>query len=610
MCGVGGVWAYHPSAYSIDRDGLARVSQSMQRRGPDGQGAWYSDDGKVGLVHRRLAIIDIDRRANQPMCWNQSLVISFNGEIYNYKFLKQELKELGYFFETHSDTEVIMIAYRHWGKAVFAKLRGMFAIALWDSERRELILARDPFGIKPLYYSDDGWTFKFASQVKALLQFKDISKSKDPASQVGFYLMGSVPEPCTWYADLKAVPSGSYLVVDSAGQNAPIQFFNMAKIYHDAEQIIPRNGGRTVQDQFYEYLLDSVSAHLVADVPVGSFLSSGVDSSTITGLMGLAGVKCVRTLTLGFSEFINTPSDEIPNAENIAKHYETQHTSCIVDQREFEASSDQILHAMDQPSIDGLNAWFVSRAAHQQGLKVMLSGLGGDELIGGYPSFTNIPSWIRRTGFISWIPGGKILSRKFLHLILSKHRSYTPKLQSIFEYGSSLPGAYLLQRGLFMPWELKQVLDTDVIEEGLTKLKWETNIEQSLQPQSAHMAQNIAVLESNWYMKNQLLRDLDWAGMDHSLEVRLPLVDAQLLVKVAALGILRKNIAGKQLMVNALPNHPLKDNCQSKLGFATPISSWQEKSRHWDQWKSNASLRRDHVPWARRFAWVVANRFN
>ena len=266
-------------------------------------------------------------------------------------------------------------------KAMVEDLRGMFAFGLWDAEKKALLLARDPYGIKPLYYADDGWTFRFASQVKALLAGGKISRDHEPAGWVGFCLFGSVPEPFTTYQDIRALPAGSTLWVDHIGPRETKQYFSVAGTYCSAEVSNPMKANEDLEGRCRDALLDSVRHHLVADVPVGAFLSSGIDSGALVGLMRDAGQQDVQTVTLAFEEFRGTSEDEAPIAQEVAATYGTRHTTRFVSEREFRDDLPKILEAMDQPTIDGLNTWFVSKAARELGLKVAISGLGGDELV-------------------------------------------------------------------------------------------------------------------------------------------------------------------------------------------------------------------------------------
>ena len=236
MCGIAGIVSYHYAALDVDRGELRRVRDHMAVRGPDGCGEWFSADNRVGLGHRRLAIIDLNERAAQPMTSaDQRLVITFNGEIYNHRALREALEAKGYIFRTESDTEVLLHLYADKGEAMVEDLRGMFAFGLWDSRKGALLLARDPYGIKPLYYADDGWTFRFASQVKALQSGGQISRDPDPAGHVGFYLFGSVPEPHTIWQDIRAVPAGSTLWVEGTGISEPKRYFSLAQSYCEAQ---------------------------------------------------------------------------------------------------------------------------------------------------------------------------------------------------------------------------------------------------------------------------------------------------------------------------------------------------------------------------------------
>lgn len=237
MCGINGIFAYHYAANAVDSRELERSRDHMQARGPDGAGTWLSPDERIGLAHRRLAIIDLSPAGAQPMASaNGKLVVTFNGEIYNYQQLRLQLEARGHVFNSHSDTEVLLQLYIERGESMVDALRGMFAFAIWDSERKVLFLARDPYGIKPLYYADDGWTFRFASQVKALLAGGAISRDPEPAGTIGFYLWGSVPEPFTTCQAIRALPAGCTMRIDRLGAGEPQRYHSIAKVYRDAEE--------------------------------------------------------------------------------------------------------------------------------------------------------------------------------------------------------------------------------------------------------------------------------------------------------------------------------------------------------------------------------------
>ena len=576
MCGINGIFAYNHSASAPSEAELIATRDHMFRRGPDGVGVWWSEDRRIGFGHRRLSIQDLSERANQPMSDGAGrYTIVFNGEIYNYLELRRDLESKGYVFRTTSDTEAILHLYALEGEAMVRRLRGMFAIAIWDREARRLFFARDPYGIKPLYIANDGWTVRFASQVKALLAGGQISREPEPAGVVGFYLWGSVPEPFTCYRDIRQLPAGHTQIVDAAGVHPSKAFYSIAGVLAGAPRI---HGSPTqMEARIKEAAFESVRAHLLSDVEVGVFLSAGIDSGALLGLMRDAGQEKIRAITLGFKEFEGTPEDETPLAREIAKLYQAEHVVRSVDRAEFKHDLPLILEAMDQPSIDGVNTWFASKAAHEAGLKVALSGLGGDELLAGYPSFQDVPKWVKYLSVPAAIPGMGALGRAALGLF--KQTGISPKLAGMLTYGGTYPGAYLLRRGLFLPFELKTVLDPELLSLGLGRLKPLARVAASMQPAPRSAMGRVCALESANYMRNQLLRDSDWAGMAHSLEIRTPLVDSILLAQVAPTLRSFKQNYGKQALAKAartpLPKMITK---RPKTGFCTPIASWKTES--------------------------------
>lgn len=598
MCGVAGIFAYHHAASPVDRAELATIRDHMAARGPDGSGDWYSPDCRVGFAHRRLSIIDLSDRASQPMASpDGQLVITFNGEIYNYRQLRRELQDKGCVMRTDSDTEVLLHLYAAEGPAMLTRLRGMFAFALWDGRKQALLLARDPFGIKPLYLADDGWTVRLASQVKALLTSARVSRQSESAALAGFYLFGSVPEPYTLYREIRSVPAGAYQWVDASGPQAPQPYFSCASVWALASKAAGPPSPHGLQETVRAALLDSVRQHLVADVPVGAFLSSGIDSGALVALMKDAGQDDVQAITLGFREFLGTAQDEMPLATRVARQFGVRHTQRIVDEAEFASDLPRILQAMDQPSIDGVNTWFVSKAAHEAGLKVALSGLGGDELFGGYPSFHDIPRWMRLMWLPSRIPGLGQLAEQVQAAFTHLFPKLNPKAASMLRYGGTAEGAYLLRRGLFMPHELAAIVGPEVAREGLHRLRPLPHIAGALMPRPATAFGQVAALESGHYMRNQLLRDTDWAGMAHSLEIRTPLVDAPLLAQLAG-PLLGAGSRNNKRLLAASPTRPLPAEVtqRAKTGFTTPVSAWQQRGIHSPVQSS------PHVgPWARQW---------
>ena len=572
MCGIAAIFAYDDSALPVNEKELLRIREAMVKRGPDGSGLWISDDRRIGLAHRRLAIIDLAGSGAQPMATRDGAVtIVFNGEIYNYKELRQRLATKGYEFQSQSDTEVLIHLYQEYGSDMADHLRGMYAFAIYDSKKRGLLLGRDPYGIKPLYYADDGKILRVASQVKALLKGGHIDMGLEPAGHVGFFLWGHVPEPYTSYRAIRALPAGTSLWIDTQGRKAFRQFFSLTDEFAKASQAARTLGNDELIEQLHAALLDAVRHHLVADEPVGLFLSAGIDSCTLAALAKEASNSDLRTITLGFREFQGTISDEVPVAHQVATHYGTHHHTAWVNERDFLKEREAILEAMDQPSTDGINTYFVSKAGAQAGLKVAISGLGGDELFGGYPSFRQIPRLVQAVRPFGAVP---VLGRAFRAVSAAVLKQWTsPKYAGLLEYGGTYGGAYLLRRGMFMPWELPELLDGDLVREGWQELQTLTRLANTTAAVT-HSYLKVSALESAWYMRNQLLRDADWASMAHSFEVRVPLADMSLLRMVAPL-LAGCETPSKAVMTQA-PRWPLPSSVvnRPKSGFAIPLSAW------------------------------------
>jgi len=574
----------------------------MRLRGPDAEGLWTS--AGVVLGHRRLAILDLDARANQPMVSTDGrYAIVFNGEIYNYRELRRELEADGVASRTTSDTEVLLNLFAREGERMLPRLRGMFALAIWDTQSRELFLARDPYGIKPLYYTRTRHGLVFASQVKALLASGLVSVEREPAGLVGFYLWGSVPEPWTLYRDIFALPAGHWLRVRAGAVDAPVCWHDIRR--HWREQASGRGSSQPstqeLREQVRQAVTDSVRAHLVADVPVSVFLSGGIDSGAIAGLASELGAR-VEGITIGFEEFSGRQDDEVPVARAIATHYGLPHHVRTVSRTEFEQDIPRILDAMDQPSIDGVNTWFASKAAAERGYKVVLSGIGGDELFCGYSLFRQVPRQAALGRALAAIPGARALLGAPC-AYLAKSRSQ-PKLAGVPAFMGSLEGAYFLRRGLFLPTELPALLGADMAREGLARLDGFHPGMISVQARDGAAA--VGLLESTLYLRNQLLRDSDWASMGHSLELRTPLVDAKLLESLGRFVSSFAGGAGKGMLAQS-PKKPLPGVIvnRPRTGFSLPMATWLSGAAHKRAWADLPLLLAPGTPWARRWARTV-----
>ena len=566
---VGGQRVGEATADPADLRSLVGMSEIMLSRGPDSAGLWQDESGMALFAQRRLAIIETSDRGFQPMVHDGGrLVVNFNGEIYNYRALKAELEAKGRRFASNSDTEVLLHLYDVEGPAMVERLRGMFAFALWDRERRAMLLARDPFGIKPLYIADDGRTLRFASQVKALIAGGHVDTAPQPAAEVGFLLWGSVPEPFTLYRGIRALPAGHTLWQPAGGAPSIRRYHSIAAVLAEAEAepLAPSAGERL--ELLRECILDTMRHHMVADVPVGVFLSGGLDSSLVAEFATPQNAQPLRTVTLGFDEYRGGALDETPVAEATARTHGTQHQTVWVSRAEFAAARDHLLRSMDQPTIDGTNVYFVSKATASTGLKVALSGIGGDEVFAGYPSFRQIPRMVALASpFAALGRGFRLVSEPVLRHFTS------PKYAGLFEYGSTYGGAYLLRRGLFMPWELPALLDGDIVRQGLADLHTETTLASAIEGVRSPNAR-VAALELSFYLRNQLLRDADWAGMAHSLEIRTPFVDVGFFRAPAPLIAAQQPVTKAELPALLSPAVRASLAGRGKRGFVVPVRDW------------------------------------
>ncbi len=578
MCGIAGIHAYLDVAPRVDRGELVRMNERMVARGPDGSGLWVNQDGRTGFGHVRLAIIDLSEGGAQPMHASDGrLTITFNGEIYNYRELRAELQAKGRAFRSGSDTEVLLQLYAEYGAGMVSRLRGMFAFGLWDADKQTLLLARDPLGIKPLYWADDGWTLRFASQAKALLAGGAVSRDPDPAGIVGFHLFGSVPEPFTVWRSIQSLPAGTTLTVDATGPGTPQRYYSVASAL--AERARPSSGSGDPRARIAEAVRDSVRHHLVADVPVAVFLSAGIDSGALLGTMAGLGVRDITAVTLGFQEFEGLALDEAPLAAEVAARYGARHIVRTVDRAEFERDLPAMMDAMDLPTVDGINTWFVAKAAHEAGIKVALSGLGADECFGGYPSFTDVPRSVHWLRPVSWLPGLGALARWGVSRAIAAGLPLHPKTAGVLQYGGNWAGAYLLRRGLYMPWELEDVLDPALVQEGLRRLAPLSRIAEAIQTgRPLGDFDRVAALETSLYMRNQLLRDADWAGMSHGVEIRVPFVDPFFLAALPP-GAVLAGMNAKDAIAG-VPDPPLPESVRHrrKTGFSTPHGRWLQEA--------------------------------
>ena len=568
------------------------MAAAMGHRGPDDEGFLVNDARAPGLAlgMRRLSIIDIEG-GHQPI-WNEShdIAVVMNGELYNYREVRERLTRLGHKFRTQSDTEILVHAWEEWGEDCLTEVRGMFAIAIADFRKHYtsgpvLFLARDPLGIKPLYYTQSPEGFAFASEVRALRASGAATGGISQDALTSYLLFGSVSEPVTMFEGVFSVPPGHRMLVyvpDRRKIPRTHPWWDPRRSPAARDPKKPRNYAEAVK-QVRPLLQDAVRAHLIADVPVGLFLSSGLDSGAIAALAAREHPG-IQSFTLAFP---GTVYNESELTRRVAEKIGTKHREVAIEGNAVTERMNEVLRSLDQPSMDGVNTYFVSWAAREVGLKVALSGLGGDELFAGYPTFTSVPKLERLVAAARFLPGGiRKASRSALRGVLetSMTRDGAAKAAAAWGEAERLPHAYFFARALFVPGDLKQVIEprfrpSSIGADG-TSLEptWLGWLQRAAD--DARRLENIGAvswMEMRCYMANTLLRDTDSVSMARSLEVRVPLLDTPLVEFMCALPDDARFAKGRQkaLLVDALLDVlPREIIEQKKRTFTLPWEPW------------------------------------
>jgi asparagine synthase (glutamine-hydrolysing) len=553
MCRIAGrVSKQTPIDFKGDLQKMLRV---MAHGGPDDEGIYI--DGHVAIGHRRLSIIDLSKAGHQPMLTEDSeIVISFNGEIYNFLEIRKELETHGFVFRTLTDTEVILNAYRCWGTKSFYRLEGIFAFALYDKKQQLFYLVRDHIGVKPIYYSLDDNELLFSSEVRALKAIRNDWKENEDW-KILFLAFGSIPHPFTTFSQVLQLAPGSYLRLDLVSFNR-----ELVPYYRSDNSDYSIHSKREALTQIQFSLQKAIRKNLLSDAPLGVFLSGGIDSSLIT-LLADKFLPSVKTLSINFDD---AAYDEHSYQQILLEKTENvEHTSHRVTEHMFWEYLDDIWKAMDQPSIDAVNAYFVSRFAKTEGIRAVLSGVGADEIFGGYASFKRI-KWMRMIR--------KLPSKIGISKILSKYKKSWGRL--VYLRLNGVIGDYLFLRGIFTPHEISGILK---IEEGKV---WE--VLQKVPFETPHKMNNIeyaSFLEKKIYMTNQLLKDTDYMGMWHGVEVRVPFLDIELLKKVRSIPpAIRYATKWPKYLLTASHDSilPHKIIFRKKKGFTFPFSIWMHRS--------------------------------
>ena len=535
-------------------------------------------------------------------------VLVYNGELYNYREIRKNLEKEGTRFYTESDTEVLLQIWQKEGVESLMKLRGMFAFAIWDEKARRLFLVRDPFGIKPLYFYRRQDYIAFASEIKAFIA-GGITGGFDPRAVGAFLQWGSIPAPLTVYTDIVSVMPGQWIEWDgNTGRITEQTYWSYARQFATKKNN-PVTDYKEAVNLMRETLLDSVKAHLVSDVPVGAFLSGGIDSTAIVSMMRQAGQEFISTFSITFDD---KGLDESFYAQLAAQTYSTEHHEWRVSKNEFSKLKNQFMTGMDSPTIDGLNTWLVARFAREQGLKVVTSGVGGDEFFYGYNStFKHLPNLINYLGFIPPFIK-KIINRMMRFPYINRLcPQKINKVLKIFEVSPDLKKGYLVNRGLFSIQEIEELIkDKDFAREAAYLDM--TDFVPELQ-EDASDQQKISILETSRYLGSQLLSDSDKFSMAHALELRVPLVDrtvAENLSRIRPRLFYDKRNTPKALLVQAAGDLPDKIVYHKKLGFTLPMSrwimddTWKPKSGFLNQdacQKIDAAFRAGRMHWSKRW---------
>lgn len=571
MCGIAGVYGIADRAqYPAVCSALGRMVEAIAHRGPDASGVWMEED-EVVLGHRRLSIIDTQEASNQPFIDPVSGdVIVFNGEVYNYRELRAQLSG-DYTFRTDGDTEVVLAAMQVWGRAALAEFNGMFAFAYWNQAKRELILVRDRMGIKPVYYAEVEGMFMFSSEIRSLLASNWIERKHDEEALADYLRYQTVHAPRTIIRHVKLLPAGHWVRL----QGEETEFGRWWDAAASAELTREQPRERHLK-QVREALSQAVELRLRADVPLGAFLSGGIDSSAIVGLMQQATEQRISTFSVTFNE---GEFDESPYSRMIAKRFDTDHHEIRLTPEAFLEQVPAALEAMDHPSGDGPNTYVVSKATKEAGITVALSGLGGDELFAGYPVFQRTKALWDQRWLGSWPKG----LRK---LVGAAYAAYQNDITG-HKKAATLSGDYFdvlhtypLSRQVFLDRDIQRLAPSLVAHPNAVFNLLIQELGPKSEGERLPMLSQVSIAEMATYMQHTLLRDTDQMSMAHALEVRVPFLDYR--VVGAALSVSDEHKwprSPKQLLTDALPDLlPGEVIHRPKMGFTLPWEVWMRTS--------------------------------
>ncbi len=606
MCGITG---FLNLSTRFSRDELvawvARMAEQIRHRGPDDSGVWVDEGAGIGLGFRRLAIIDLTPTGHQPMLSADGrYVIVFNGEVYNFSALKEDLTQLGHTFRGTSDTEVMLAAVVEWGlESAVKRFNGMFAFALWDRKERCLYLVRDRLGIKPLYFGWMGSTFIFGSELKTLAVHPDFHGHVDRNALASFLRFNYVPTPYSIFKHVRKLEPGTILRVDAA--SGPGQF--NSQVYWSAREVVENGiqepfvgGDQEAADTLENLLRDSIRLRMIADVPLGAFLSGGVDSSTVVALMQTQSSLPVKTFTIGFEE---DSFNEAVHARAVARHLGTEHTELALTPAEARAVIPLLPQIYDEPFSDSsqIPTFLVSRLARQH-VTVSLSGDGGDELFAGYNRYT----WVGRLWkSIGWMPmpARRAIARLIASLTpaqwerLLRFSGYSEPGEKMRKLAEALPAANpeAIYQRLASHWHEPQAVVNGGVEWSLPDLSSER------WPKGADTLQRMMYFDLVSYLRDDILAKVDRASMANSLEARVPLLDDHRVVEFAwrlPTHLKIREGQSKWLLRQVLYRHVPRTLIERpKQGFGIPIDDWlRGPLRGWaEEYLSEARIRREGI---------------
>jgi asparagine synthase (glutamine-hydrolysing) len=637
MCRIAGI--FDPSNKQLEQD-LLSMRDAMHRGGPDDAGIWINSEKYIGFGHRRLSIIDLSSDGHQPMLSaERRYILTYNGEVYNFDEIKQELIQLGYSFKSMTDTEVILYGFMQWGNAIFEKLNGMFAIAIYDSQEKQITLARDYAGIKPLYYYFEEGKLYFASEIRA---FKALNRfEENPDWQIYFLAFGHLPEPITTLKDVKPLPKGTVFTykieesriqspetrdVSSEMKNLDVTLNSLdfgiwtLSSFNNFQFTNKITNKEEALTRVKETLNAAVERHLISDAPIGLFLSGGIDSSLLTILAEPILKDKLQTLSIVFDE---TEFSEKAYQDIIIAQTGTKHRTYTVTKEQFLEALPDVMDAMDQPSTDGINSYFICKYAKEAGLTAVLSGLGADELFGGYNSFANMA---KCELLIKWVP-----SIAFKSAELFKRDKYQ---KASFLAIPGPIGQYLFNRGLLCPKETARILNVSEskVWSLLTDLnqhykyieieKRETRNEKEIFSSNSSLGSRFSNLdsfnkatfiESNLYMQNQLLKDSDYMSMWHSIEIRVPFLDKELIELAYQISpaIKAYEWQKKYLLIHAFGDKlPRAIWDRPKMGFTFPFQNWLKHIASNENGYAVEKYNKGCYTWSRFWAFYLQNNLN